>query len=314
MLQIMKAGMEIRRSRSSARPPNRGSENWVSRRAFLGAAAVTAGTALSATDRGVFNGVTLAVESYSFRDLPLEGCIDAMRTLGLVQCELFRGHVQPPKEKTETWANYGVRMREWIRTVPPDRFAAVRDKFRNAGIAVCGYDHSPGPDYADEEIHRAFKLAKILDPGYIMTSTHVSLAPRLDTFAEQYGVVVAYHNHSNLVADEPTRPEDLERAVKGNSHVRLVLDVGHFVAAGFDPVDFLEKNHSSIVALHIKDRKKNQGPVVPFGQGDTPIREVLRLVQRKKRPIMAIIEYEYAGKNPVDEVRRCLDYVKTALS
>ncbi|HET8546509.1 MAG TPA: TIM barrel protein, partial [Bryobacteraceae bacterium] len=212
----------------------------------------------------------------------------------------------------ETWAQYGNRMRGWMKTVSPDVFRTARAKFGDAGISVCGYDHSPAPDYSDEEINRAFQLTKLLEVEYMMTSSHVSMAPRLNTFAVRHRLPVAYHNHSNLVPDEPTRPEDVARAIEGNSHIRIVLDIGHFTAAGFDPIPFIEKNHSRIVALHLKDRRKNQGPVVPFGEGDTPIREVLRLVERNNYRMHLLIEYEYPGKNSIEEIRRCLDYVKTA--
>ncbi len=285
----------------------------VSRRSFL-AASVLAARHLAAAKPAAFKGVVFGAESFSFRDMSLDGCIDAMRTLGLTQCELFRGHVQPPKEPKETWAQYGERMRGWMRTVPPDIFVTARDKFRKAGIAVCGFDHSPAPDYSDEEINRAFELTKILKVKYMMTSSHVSVASRLNAFAIRHRLLVAYHNHSNLVPDEPTRPEDLERAIDGNSHIRIAFDIGHFVAAGFDPIAFLEKNHSRITALHVKDRHNNQGPNVPFGEGDTPLSEVLRLVQRNKYRMPVLIEYEYPGRNSLEEVRRCLDYVKRVLT
>ena len=51
-----------------------------------------------------------------------------------------------------------------------------------------------------------------------------------------------------------------------------------------------------------------------WGTGDTPIREVLQLLQRERWPIRAHLEYEYRGSgSPVDEVIRCYDYVKQAL-
>ena len=53
------------------------------------------------------------------------------------------------------------------------------------------------------------------------------------------------------------------------------LDIGHFTAADFDALAFLEQHHDRITNLHLKDRKKHQGDNVPWGQGDTPIRPVL---------------------------------------
>ncbi len=91
------------------------------------------------------------------------------------------------------------------------------------------------------------------------------------------------------------------------------LDIGHFTAANQDAVGFLRKHHDRIVTLHVKDRKKNQGDNMVFGEGDTPIKEVLAVLKQNKWPIPANIEYEYKGADPGEEVRRCLDYCKKAL-
>jgi L-ribulose-5-phosphate 3-epimerase UlaE len=65
--------------------------------------------------------------------------------------------------------------------------------------------------------------------------------------------------------------------------------------------------------IHIKDRKKNQGPNTEFGQGETPNREVLRLLRDKKWAIPAMIEYEYKGADTVVEVKKCYAWCKQAL-
>jgi len=97
-------------------------------------------------------------------------------------------------------------------------------------------------------------------------------------------------------------------------YYKVNLDIGHFTAANFDAVDFLDKHHSRIVTLHIKDRKKNQGDNVTLGEGDTPIKPVLQLLKKKQYRIPANIEYEYKGADTVAEVRKCLDYCKQALA
>jgi hypothetical protein len=62
-------------------------------------------------------------------------------------------------------------------------------------------------------------------------------------------------------------------------------------------------------------RKKDDGPNMTFGQGDTPIKQVLTMMRDRKYGIPANIEWENAA--PRDEriaaVRRCLDYCKQAL-
>ena len=75
----------------------------------------------------------------------------------------------------------------------------------------------------------------------------------------------------------------------------------------------LAAHHDRIVTLHIKDRKRNDGDNVPFGEGDTPIKPVLALLRDRKWAIPANIEYEYNGGDTVQEVRRCVEYCRAAL-
>jgi sugar phosphate isomerase/epimerase len=94
-------------------------------------------------------------------------------------------------------------------------------------------------------------------------------------------------------------------------YICVNLDIGHFVAAGFDPVDYITKHHDRIVTLHIKDRKKGLGPKSPvlrFGQGDTPIKEVLQLLEKEKYKIPANIEHEVEGQPAMEGVKESLAY------
>ena len=70
--------------------------------------------------------------------------------------------------------------------------------------------------------------------------------------------------------------------------------------------------------MHLKDRKTkaNGGNNMPWGQGDTPITEILTLLKDKKYPFPATIELEYdipAGSDAVKETNNCLVFAKHAL-
>ena len=114
--------------------------------------------------------------------------------------------------------------------------------------------------------------------------------------------------------NEYAKPESFTQALAMSKHFRINLDIGHFVAANFDPVEYLQANHGQIANLHLKDRKKDDGENTPWGQGDTPIKQVLQLLKQKKYDIPANIEYEYKGEDPVAEVRKCFQYCKDALA
>jgi sugar phosphate isomerase/epimerase len=144
------------------------------------------------------------------------------------------------------------------------------------------------------------------------------MAPRVDKYAQKYKIMVGFHGHDDTSnPDEFSTPETFARAMKGASpYIGVNLDIGHFVAANGDPAAYIREHHDKIVTLHIKDRKRNHGENLPFGQGETPIADVLHLLRDNKWKIPANIEYEYGeGKNldSVVEVKKCYEYCKKAL-
>jgi sugar phosphate isomerase/epimerase len=124
------------------------------------------------------------------------------------------------------------------------------------------------------------------------------------------------HGHSNISdPNEFATPDSFAAAMKMSKYFKINLDIGHFAAANFDAVEYIKAHHADITNLHLKDRKKNQGDNVPWGQGETPIREVLQLLKRERWPIPVDIEYEYRGEgSSVDEVKKCLAYAKASLA
>ncbi len=197
-----------------------------------------------------------------------------------------------------------------------EHFRAMRQKFDAAGITVYAYNYSFNNSFSDEEIDRGFQIAKALGAEVITASTTLPVAQRVVPFAEKHGIAVAMHNHSNLKdPNEFATPESFAAAMKMSKSYRINLDIGHFTAANFDPIAFMKEHHAHITNLHLKDRKKDQGENTPWGQGDTPIREALQLIEKQGWPIRAYVEYEYRGTGtPVEEVKKCVDYARQALA
>ena len=271
-------------------------------------AALPAASALARIDSKV-HGVQLGVQSYSFRDRSLDDAIKAMVEIGLGECELYDGHVEPEHLSRE-------EVRKWRTTVSMDHFRGIRKKFDDAGVLLYAYNYSFRDDYSDEEIARGFEMAKALGVGIITASSTLSVVDRVDREAKKAKIKVGFHGHDDTSdPNEFSTPESFEKAMAGRSeYINVNLDIGHFFAAGFDPVAFINKHHERIVTLHIKDRKRNHGDNMPFGQGETPIKPVLQLLEKKKYKIPANIEYEYEGADTVAEVRKCLEYCKAALA
>jgi sugar phosphate isomerase/epimerase len=258
------------------------------------------------------NGVRLGAQTYSFRDLPrtrggdaIDPLIKAMTACGIGECELWAPQVEPQ-------FNAGPRGVE----TPLDHFHDVRRAFDAAGITIYAYNYSPNNSYTDAEIDRGFEMAKALGAAIITASTTLDVAKRIQPFAERHKMVVAMHGHSNTSdPNEFATPDSFAAAMKMSKYFKVNLDIGHFVSADFDPVAYIKAHHADITNLHLKDRKKHQGDNTPWGEGDTPIREVLQLLKKERWPIPAYIEYEYRGTGtPVEEVKKCFAFAKQALA
>lgn len=275
------------------------------------------GGAALQSSQSIVAGVRLGAQTYSFRDRPLDRVPAAFKAAGLSFCELWSGHVETaavigtasdtPREARREL------VRKWRLNVPLSHFERIGHAFADAGIALTSYDIAYRDDWTDHEIARSFEMAGALGAQVITSSAVVSVVPRLAPHAEKAGIKVSFHNHSTIKPNEFATPDDFAAAMAVSPMMGATLDIGHFTAANFGAVAYLEKHHDRINALHIKDRKRDQGANVPFGEGDTPIVAVLRLMRDRKWDIPAHIEYEYKGGDAVAEVTKCYAYCRQAL-
>ena len=282
----------------------------------LALAAVPASAALAnGKPDSKIHGVWIGAQSYSFRTLPgLDDAIKAMADIGLSECELWQGHVEPRAERRNKQARE--ELRNFRINTPLDHFKEIAGKFKTAGITLYAYNYSFHDDFTDEEIARGFDIAKALGAKAITASATVSVTRRVAPVAEKNRMVVGMHGHDNVKdPNQFATTGTFEKAMSESKWIGVNLDIGHFTAAGYDPIEFMNKYHDRIVTLHIKDRKKNHGANMPFGEGETDIKSVLQLLKAQKWKIPANIEYEYKGAaDPETEVRKCFEYCKQALA
>ena len=306
-----------------------------SRRDF-GRAAI-AGLACSALGNAKVNstvsGVKLGAISYCFRALPrtpgtdyidtvIKACLDC--SVGYV--ELTSPMVEPPttlpgggRVPPDTPENRKAReeVRKWRLSAPLARFKEIRKKFDDAGISLFAYVMTFAEDFTDEEIEAVFQQTRALGVGIIGTNqTTVGMGPKLVPYADKHRIDLSFHNHAK--AEDPNEvasPQSYENLFGMSKRFKANLDVGHFVAGNQDPVAFIEQHHDRITHLHMKDRKRNDGPNMPWGEGETPLKQVLAQVKEKHYPIYCVVEYEYKGTGtPIEETKKCMDFMKQALA
>ena len=280
------------------------------------------------------NGVHLGVQTYSFRDLArpagavdsVDVVINAMKTSGLGECELFSPQLEPQfpsgargargapptAEQLKTRGD----LRTWRLETSLDHFKNARKKFDAAGITITAYCYNMNASFTDAEIDRGFEMTKALGAPVMTTSTQMDVAKRIAPLAEKHKITVGLHGHSNVTdPNEFATPESFAAAMKMSKYLKVNLDIGHFVSANYDPLAYIRAHHADITNLHLKDRKKNQGDNTPWGQGDTPIKDVLQLLKKERWPIPVDIEYEYRGTGTSpEEVKKCYEFARQALA
>ncbi|MBP8274005.1 MAG: sugar phosphate isomerase/epimerase [Acidobacteria bacterium] len=262
----------------------------------------------------LFAPVTIGAITYSFRSIPdVNAIIAAMKQMGLTEAEVMSNHIEQ-LAGAPAIARGASRdpLLEWRKNATAATFAPAKKAFTDAGIDLRFLTYNMNRNTTPEEMEYAFAMAKALGVKAITTSTQVSVAEKIAPLADKHKMIVAYHGHDSTNPDEFATPESFAKAMAMSKYHYVNLDLGHFTASNYDAVAYLKEHHARITNLHIKDRKKDHGPNVPWGQGDTPIKEVLLLLKKEGWDIPANIEFEYPG-DAITEVTKCVQFCKDVL-
>jgi sugar phosphate isomerase/epimerase len=263
-------------------------------------------------DEIIQNCVKLDVSGVELRTQPVEAFLGVPDNLVAAGRGGGRAAAPPTPEQEAAQKANAEELRKWRLAVPMERVRALRKRFDDAGVFVEIVKVDGIFAMPDDVVDYGFALAKNLGARAISTEIAVPDARRLGQFADKHKMMVGYHGHAT------TTVADFETVFGYAAHNAANLDIGHFVAGqNTSPVPFIKQHHSRITHIHVKDRKMNNGPNVPFGQGDTPIREVLQLIRDNKWNIQATIEFEYPvpeGSDRMTEIRKSLDYCRAALA
>ena len=266
-------------------------------------------------------GVDISVITYSFQagtedmETIIQYCLDSKSD----NIELMGNHV----ERTIGMPRSRRDSADWRANVSMKEFKKVKKEFDQKGINIFAYKpYCMSPRNKDEEIEYAMKATKALGADYVTAElTDETNTKRISYYAEKHDVKVGYHGH--------LQSTDIawNFALDNSKNNYINLDIGHYIAVGGvntkeTLLKFIENNHDRICSLHLKDRNAptetnpDDRDNKIWGQGDTPIKEVLLLMQKNSYNFTATIEREYPipeGSNVVQEVIRCMDYCKSVL-
>jgi sugar phosphate isomerase/epimerase len=321
----------------------------LSRRKFIGSAAAVA-TALSLSPSAFagsfaglskpnsrFKGVHIGAITYSWRSMPssaqeiLNYCVEAgissIELMGNVAEEFAGISPMPPRPARNApeaeQAAYKreadivrERQREWRLSASMNKYHELRKMFNKGGVDIHIVKFAPA-GWTGDEIDYAFTAAKILGAKGITNEIGHEACARLGRYAEKHNMYAIYHNHG-----QPGQPGfSFDEFLEYSPRNLLNFDVGHyFGATGNHPNEVIERLNKRIYSIHLKDKTgKDATPPdanMPWGEGDTPIADILKLIQKKKWPIYCDIELEYAipeNSDAQQEMIKCVEYCKNIL-
>jgi sugar phosphate isomerase/epimerase len=296
----------------------------LSRRTFIGGTAALAAStvmprfvaASDAAPNSNFNGVQIGIITYSYRSLPgtAEDILKYVTQCGISSIELMGGPAEQfagaPAGRRNSEA-----LLDWRLAAPMDKFVALRKMFNDAGvnIHIVKFGDIGNPNMPDGQIEYYFNVAKSLGAKGITREISEPAAERLGPIADKHEIMIGFHNHTQLT---PTTYDG--EILSHGKYLGINLDIGHYVAGtNHSPIPLIEKFADRILSLHLKDRKVNNGPNMPFGQGDTPVALVLQHMKRNELKFPADIELEYKipqDSDAVQEVTKCVEFCRKALA
>ena len=228
-----------------------------------------------------------------------------------------RGRGEQTPEQQAAQQEAAQKLKAWRTSVSMDAFKKLRKMYNDAGVTIYAWKQL-SPNMSDEEFEYIFNVAEALGCTHttLELPTDAAQLKRIGDFAMKKKIYAGYHTH---LQGSMTAFDQAFAISKGN---KANVDFGHWVAGGNvggTPMQFLEKFHDRIASFHLKDRTTPQNCALnlAWGTGETPIKAILQLVKKNKWKIPGSVELEYdipEGSNAVAEVRKCVEFCRTALT
>jgi hypothetical protein len=285
---------------------------------------VVAATACTRLSLGSADGgLNLGLNTWSLRALSQEEAvpviIQVMKEAGLRDCQILFSHVEPAKfnpvfpvgvfspprsaptpQQLEDRKKTEAALTAWRLSVPMSYFENIRSAFEKQGLRISSYAARLGS--SEGEIDRQFLMAKSLGAGSINARIPESMTSVVAAAAEKQRLIVGIQ-FSDV--------EVMERQLATSKYFRMDPDIGDMTKAKMDALGFVQANYQSMSSLDLKDAVLGGGSV-PFGEGDSRMKEVLLFLKEKQVPFTAYVDIDYAGTGRSrEEVKKCVSYVRS---
>ena len=180
-----------------------------------------------------------------------------------------------------------------------EELVAIREKLAAAGIKV-GSVGSPIGKYpiTDDfdsylpKVKRTIEIAKILGTRYVRMFSFfvkqnelaqhreevIARLKRMVELAEAEGVVLCHENESAIYGQMPKEVKDLLTSVPG---LGGIFDAANYRMNGADTMEGIEATLINFKYMHIKDAIYESKAIVPAGEGEGRIGEILDIVNDK---------------------------------
>lgn len=178
----------------------------------------------------------------------------------------------------------------------PEKVREVKAKLEAAGISVSSIGSPLGKigiqeDFAPhlDKLKRTLEIQKELGAPYVrMFSFYIpqdqnpadfreEVLDRLGRMVEEakaWDSVLLHENEKDIYGDNASRCKELMDAFYG-PHFQAVFDFANFVQVGQETLPAYELLKPYVTYVHVKDAQWGTGTVVPAGQGDGHVGEIL---------------------------------------
>jgi len=240
--------------------------------------------------------VRLGVASYSLRKFSRDKAIEMVKALGTPYVNFKSVHLPYELSATE--------------------LGEARREIEAAGLQIVGGGVISFDQDSDPDVEKYFAYARAAGMPLITAHAAPALLPRIERFAKQYDIKVAFHNHGPEDKNFPSPYDALKHVRSMDRRMGLCIDIGHTVRTGTDVVRAIADAGPRLLDMHAKDLRDltAKGSQCIVGEGAIPIAGILEQLETIGYRGYVNLEYEIDVDDPLPGMKQSFAYMRGALA